>query len=136
MRRDTYATDLDDREWEVLQPLVPPHRPGGRPRDVDCREILNAVFYVRGHGCGWRRLPLDMPPWQTAYGYLRCWRRDGVWKQMQDALCNAAERGVVREATVRAALDDQPAARQQQLTDLALFVTDQDGQPAAMPQAA
>ncbi len=113
MRRDNYVTDLSDAEWEVLQPLVPPPRPGGRPRDMDCREILNAVFYVRGRGCGWRQLPLDLPPWQTVYGYLRLWRQGGVWKRMQSALCDAVARGGVREATVRAALDEHPAAIRQ-----------------------
>jgi len=104
---------------------------------MDCREVLNAVFYVRGRGCGWRQLPLDLPPWQTVYGYLRLWRQGGVWKRMQSALCDAGARGGVREATVRAALDDHPAAaRQPQDIDHARLTAEQDGSYTAMHMAA
>ncbi len=137
MRHTNYTTDLSDVEWEILQPLIPPPRPGGRPRDMDCREILNAVFYVRGRGCGWRQLPLDLPPWQTVYGYLRLWRQGGVWKRMQIALCDAAARGAVRAATVRAALDEPPApARQPQEIDHARSMAEQDASHTAMHMAA
>ena len=33
-------TDLSDREWALLEPLLPPPNPGGRPRSVDLRMIL------------------------------------------------------------------------------------------------
>ncbi len=137
MRRTSYATDLSDAEWEVLQPLIPPPLPGGRQRDVDPREVLNAVFYVRGRDCAWRQLPLDMAPWQMVYGYLRDWRRDGSWKRMQTALCDAGAQGTVREATVRAALDEHPAAaRQPQDIDNARSGAEQDGSHTAIHVAA
>ena len=63
--RRSYPTDLSDKEWEILQPLVPEAAPGGRPRAHQTRELLDAIFFyvVRG-GCAWRLLPHDFPPWQ------------------------------------------------------------------------
>jgi putative transposase len=48
--RSPYPTDLCDDEWEILEPLVPRAKPGGRPRAHETREILNAIFYVL-RGC-------------------------------------------------------------------------------------
>lgn len=65
MKREPYPSDLSDEEWEILKPLIPPEKPGGRPREADMREILNAIFYVLRTGCAWRSLPHDFPPWQS-----------------------------------------------------------------------
>ena len=75
LTRRPYSTDLSDDEWEILRPLVPEAKPGGRPRAHQTREILNTIFFyvVRG-GCAWRLLPHDFLPWQTAYHYFRAWR--------------------------------------------------------------
>jgi transposase len=27
-----YPSDLSDREWEIFAPLIPPAKPGGRPK--------------------------------------------------------------------------------------------------------
>ena len=50
-------------------PLVPAAKPGGRPRTVDVREVLNAIAYLLRTGCAWRLLPHDFPPWPTVYDY-------------------------------------------------------------------
>jgi putative transposase len=86
MKRQTYPTDLSDQEWILLQPFVATPESRGRPRSVDLREILNAIFYILKSGCAWRMLPHDLPKWQTVYYYLRLWKRQGVWYQLNDAL--------------------------------------------------
>jgi transposase len=48
-----YPSDLPDQEWAILEPLIPHAKPGGRPRSVDMREVLNAIFYVDRTGCQW-----------------------------------------------------------------------------------
>lgn len=40
-----YPSDLTDAEWAPVAPLIRPAKRGGRPRTVDVREMLNAVFY-------------------------------------------------------------------------------------------
>jgi len=51
MSRTPYPSDLNDAQWNVLAPLIPPAKPGGRPRSVDMREILDAILYVVRSGC-------------------------------------------------------------------------------------
>ena len=84
MKTKSYPSDLTHVEWVLFEPLIPPAKPGGRPRTVCMLEVVNAIFYVLG--CAWRLLPHDFPPWQTVYGYFRSWRKTGVWEQMNDAL--------------------------------------------------
>ena len=59
MARKVYPTDLTDDEWQVLEPLLPPAKPGGRPRSVNVREIVNAIRYQARSGGAWRLLPHD-----------------------------------------------------------------------------
>ena len=64
-----YPSDLSDREWEILVPLIPPAKPSSCPRKWSIQKILNAVFYVLRSGCQWRLLPRDFPPWSTVHRY-------------------------------------------------------------------
>ena len=59
-----YPTDLTDAQWTLVEPLLPPPQPLGRPR-TDLRRILNALLYVAKAGCQWRRRPKEFPAWQT-----------------------------------------------------------------------
>jgi putative transposase len=88
-----YPTDLSDREWALIQHLVPAAKPGGRPEPYPKREILDAIFYILRGGCAWRLLPHDFPPWQIVYQYFWRWRNDGTWQRMHDL-----RRGDVRVA--------------------------------------
>lgn len=47
----------------MLEPLIPPAKPGGRPRRADPREILNAIRYLLRSGGAWRLVPHEFPPW-------------------------------------------------------------------------
>ena len=60
-----YPSDLSDAEWALVAPLIPPSKHGGRPRSVNVREVLNAIFYVLWTGCQWKALPKDFPPKST-----------------------------------------------------------------------
>jgi transposase len=65
-----YDSDLTDAEWALVAPLIRPAKRGGRPRTVDVREVLNAIFYVLWTGCQWKALPKDLPPRSTVWEYL------------------------------------------------------------------
>lgn len=82
MARRSYPTDLTDDEWRVLEPLIPPAKPGGRPRSVDSREIVNAIRYQVRSGGAWRLVPHEFPPWPTVYAYFRRWEADGTWERI------------------------------------------------------
>ncbi len=84
-----YPTDLTDRQWAIIEPLLPevePAAPGGRPPIHSKREIVNAILYVTRTGCAWRMLPKDLPAWRTVYGYFADWRDDGTVDLIHDAL--------------------------------------------------
>jgi transposase len=85
-QRLSYTTDLTDAEWQILKPLLPPAKSGGRPRRYPMREVLNGIQYVLRAGCAWRLMPHDLPHWQTAYQTWRAWRRDGTWVRIHDQL--------------------------------------------------
>ena len=67
--RKPYLTDLTDDQWHILQPLIPPAKPGGRPRAVDMREIINTILSLNRTGCQWDMLPHDLLPKSTVYEY-------------------------------------------------------------------
>ena len=91
--RKTYPSDLTDEQWELIDALLPPAGRGGRPREVDMREVVNAMLYIARSGCQWDMLPHDLPSKSTVYDYFAVWRENGTWQRMVDAL-----RGAVRLA--------------------------------------
>ena len=85
-QRPAYATDVSDEEWQLLAPLLPPEKPGGRPRKYSMRDVIDGIQYVLRGGCAWRLMPHDLPHWQTVYQTFRAWRRDGTWIRIHDQL--------------------------------------------------
>ena len=91
-----YPSDLTDAQWELIEPLVPAPRSGGRPAVHSRRRVVDAILYVNRTGCAWRQLPHDVPPWATVFWYHKLWREDGVVDRLHDAL-----RDRVRDASDR-----------------------------------
>src|SRR5690349_5041382 len=83
--RKPYPSDLTDEQWALIKPLIPVP-PTGRPRIVDTREVLNAIFYLNRSGCQWDMLPHDLPARSTVYDHFAQWRDDGTWQKILDAL--------------------------------------------------
>jgi putative transposase len=81
-----YPSDLSDQEWEILAPLIPPAKPGGRRRKWPMRKILNATFYLLRSGCQRRMLPREFPPWSTVHHYFRLWPLNGTWEKINAVL--------------------------------------------------
>ncbi len=103
-----YSSDLTEREWKILEPLIPPAKKGGRRRTANMREVLNGIFYVLKTGCQWENLPKDFPPSGTVFYYFNTWRREKVWQGMNDALRERVRREAGREATPSAgSIDSQ-----------------------------
>ena len=47
--RKAYPSDLTDEQWAIIEPLIPVNRMD-RPRKVNMREVLNAVFSLTRSG--------------------------------------------------------------------------------------
>jgi putative transposase len=83
--RKAYPSDLTNEQWAIIEPLIPVNRVG-RPREVDMREVLNAIFYLTRSGCQWDMLPHDLPAKSTVYDHFAQWKADGTWQTILDAL--------------------------------------------------
>jgi len=81
-----YPSDLPNRQWKHIKDQIPPPKPGGRPRELDMRLVLNAILYVLVSGIQWRMLPREYPHWKSVYHYFRLWRQDGTWQRIHDTL--------------------------------------------------
>ena len=106
-----YASDLSDAEWALVEPLIPPAKRGGRPRDVNLREVLNAIFYVLSTGCQWHALPKDLPPKSTAHYYFMLWDWDGTLERLHHRLYVATREREGRDASPTAAIIDSQSAK-------------------------
>jgi putative transposase len=111
MSRKRYPTDLTDPQWKRIAPLIPPPKPGGRPRRADMREVLDAIVYVTRSGSGWRMLPGDFPPWGTVWFYFRKWRDDGTWERMNARLREQVRRKAGRHKEPRIAVLDSQSVK-------------------------
>jgi len=111
MERPPYPSDLTDKQWQIIAPLIPPAKPGGRPRAVDTREVINAIMYLVRSGCAWRMLPKEFPPWSTVHGYYRRFRLAGVWQQIHGSLREQVRVEAGREATPSAGIIDSQTVK-------------------------
>jgi len=40
----SYTTNLTQEQWELIEPLIPQAKKGGRNREVDMWAVINAIF--------------------------------------------------------------------------------------------
>jgi transposase len=110
MERNCYSTDVSDKQWVLIEPLLPQAKGSrtGRPRIYSQREMLNAIFYLLRTGCQWRNLPNDLPPYGAVWMQFCRWRNDGTLDKVHDALrAKAREKAGRKEAPSAAILDSQ-----------------------------
>jgi transposase len=106
-----YPSDLTDSEWALIEAMIPPAKRGGRRREVNVREVLNAVFYVLSTGCQWGALPKDLPPKSTAHSYFMLWDWDGTLERIHHALYVETRERAGREASPSAAIIDSQSSK-------------------------
>ncbi len=106
-----YPSDLSDEEWAIIAPLIPPAKRGGRPRQVEVREVLNGIFYILSTGCQWRFLPKDLPPRSTVHDYLQLWEWDGTLARIHHALFVEVRELAGKEASPTLAIIDSQSVK-------------------------
>jgi putative transposase len=109
MRR--YPSDLKDKEWQILRPLIPQPTRQGRPREYPLRELVNAMFYITRSGCAWRMMPKDLPYGVTVYHYFRKWRKAGLWQKINDILRERVRKKLGRNNQPSAAILDSQSIK-------------------------
>ncbi len=112
--RKKYPSDLTDEQWAIVGPMIPPAKQsprGGRPREVDRREVLNTIFSLNRSGCQWDMLPHDLLPKSTVYDYFVQWRADGTWEKLVQAWREQTRVAAGREPTPSAACIDSQSVK-------------------------
>lgn len=84
--RKPYPTDLTDKQWTLIEPLLPKRDGRGRKPQHARRELLNAVLYLNRTGCQWRMLPHDFPAWEAVYAFWRRLVERDALSKINDAL--------------------------------------------------
>ena len=108
---ERYPSDLMEREWALIAPLLPPARRGGRPRTTDLRSVVDAILYMASSGCQWRMLPKDFPPVSTVQGYFYAWRDSGLWQGINHLMVMSARELEGREASPTAGVIDSQSVK-------------------------
>ena len=111
---EKYPTDLTDAQWQLIYPLLPlpkwqPGGPGCPP--CDRRGVVNGLVYLTKTGCQWRMLPKTFGAWQTVYGYFNRWSRQGVWRQVMEALTQQERHRQGRKPTPSAGCVDSQSVK-------------------------
>ena len=106
-----YASDLTEREWQLIAPFLPPTKAVGRPRTTDLREVVNAILYLLRSGCPWRMLPTEFPPRSTVQRYFYAWRDDATWQRINHHLLMAVREAEGREASPSAGVIDSQSVK-------------------------
>jgi transposase len=83
---------LDDRQWAVLEPLLPKNQPGAHRKDD--RRIISGIIHVLKAGCRWQDCPAVYGPPTTIYNRFHRWSRRGIWRQLFTALATADPGGI------------------------------------------
>jgi putative transposase len=109
--RKPYRSDLTDAQWELVRPLIPPAKRGGRPRTVDLREVVNTLFYQARTGVQWEYLPHDLLPKSTVWDYFVAWQHKGTWQKILDALRGRIRTEAGREETPSAGCIDTQSVK-------------------------
>jgi transposase len=107
----SYATDLNDAEWALLEPLIPTSHPAGRLQTYPLRRIINAIFYLLRTGAQWRLLPHEYPSRGTVFYRYAQWRKDGTWEHVTQALRENDRRRIGRHPQPTAAIIDSQSVK-------------------------
>ena len=106
-----FPSDLTDREWALIAPMVPAAKRGGRPRTTDMRDVVEAILFIASSRCQWRMLPGDFPPVSTVRGYFYRWRDSGLLETMNQLLVMAAREIEGKQAQPTAGIIDSQSVK-------------------------
>lgn len=112
MTRQSYPTDLTDKEWAGIESyLFISYDKGGRPLSYEKRELLNAIFYILRTGCQWRYMPHDFPPWTAVYKQYQRWKRNDIFEKMNYNITKDTRINIGRNPEPTAAIVDSQSIK-------------------------
>ncbi len=105
-----YASDMTDEQWAIIEPLIPVYK-WGRPRELDMRRVVDAMFYVDKTGCQWELLPKNYPNHNSVYYHFQRWSEVGAWEKINTALREQRRVQAGRQAQPSAASIDSQSVK-------------------------
>jgi putative transposase len=114
-KKKRYGSDVSDKEWQVIKPLIPVNQGAGRKMRLALRQVLNAIFYLVRTGCQWRELPSDFPNWSSVYYHYRKWVKNDTWRAINAALCQSERQKQGRGAQPTGAVIDSQSVKTTEL---------------------
>ncbi len=102
---------MTDEQWALVEPVLRRNGSWGRPRTVDLREVVNAIFYLVRTGCPWEYLPHEFPHRSTVRYYFDQWREEGTWVALNDRLRRRVREGAGRDPEPSAAVIDSQSVK-------------------------
>ncbi len=105
-----YASDVTDAQWAIIEPLIPVYE-WGRPRELDMRRVVDAIFYIDKTGCQWDLLPKEYPNHNSVYHHFARWSEEGVWEKINTALREQVREQAGRKAQPSAASIDSQSVK-------------------------
>ena len=76
--------DLSDKQWRLIEGLLPAQKRGGRWNDH--RTTFDGILWVLRTGAPWRDLPERYGKWGSVYHRFNRWRKDGTFDRVLKAL--------------------------------------------------
>jgi len=113
MKRKSYPSDLSNKEWEEIEPLLKKevYRGAGCRGKYSRREMLNSIFYVLRTGCQWTDLPHDFPPWKSVYSQFLRWRNRDLFIKMNKILTGKLRKLLGRHSNPSAGIIDSQSVK-------------------------
>jgi transposase len=109
--RRPYPSDLSAEHWALLNPLLTKPPGPGQPPQVDLREVMNTLRYLKPTGCQWRYLPHDLLPRSTVFYYFEKWTADGPLEALLGPLRERTRQQAGRARQPTAAILDSRTAK-------------------------
>ena len=113
MERKAYPSDLSDKEWAEIEPLLRKnvYRGAGCRGKYSRREMLNSIFYVLRTGCQWTDLPHDFPPWKSVYSQFLRWRDRDLFSELNKSLSGRLRKLLGRSSESSAGIADSQSVK-------------------------
>src|ERR1051326_1183237 len=121
MPNKNYPSDLTDSQWEHIKELLPVAKRHRRPRELEMRQVVNAILYVVVGVIQWRMLPKDFPKWQSVYYYFRQWRKAHQWQRLHDTVRAEVRRAARRHKHPTAGCLDSQSVKTTQISGVRGF---------------
>jgi putative transposase len=119
MERTEYSTDLTDKQWEIIAPLliISSGSKAGRPLKLELREIINAILYLIHTGCQWRELPHDFPLWNSVYYHFSKYKKNQTWERIHREIHRGLREESGKNSEPSAAIIDSQSVKASQMVE-------------------